>query len=490
VWYDELWSTRVVLGTLGDTLRSTLVDVHPPLYSLVMFVWTRLLGDSELAIRLLPLLAGLGTIALMPALGGALATRPAGWLAAVLLALSPVHVWYSQEARAYSLLILLTVLLVLAWRRVNEESAGVAPSRWFVLLAVSVTQLHYFAIAIPAAIAAVAVLHRRHRTVALAALGFSFAGVAVVLGVKIAAGVLATESGYLGAFSPAAAQYLFLNWLPTGNSILPAVDGGWANWVVAGITLPLVVSWVALGWQRLAHQPLIEHLLVLIAVPGLLILLHFLGQENYYIQRSAIPSLPFFLLGLATGADLIAREMLRRTAFAGLLLGSVIVFGAFSARRGEWTVYKPNPDWRAILPALDAGNPTPDAPLLVFSTTPVRELEYYVDDAVVCDWPPVTSDLLPPTTFRGRLARLFERSERLTCGVGGTATIRLYARADSGISWIDDVRSAERGSRAVVILNHYWTGRTPTVLSSLRARGFPLPLVDSARGLEVFALER
>src|SRR5689334_8500684 len=56
LWYDEIWATRVKVGTLWDLLVASLNDVHPPGYPLFMFLWTAVVGDSELAVRAIPLI--------------------------------------------------------------------------------------------------------------------------------------------------------------------------------------------------------------------------------------------------------------------------------------------------------------------------------------------------------------------------------------------------------------------------------------------------
>jgi hypothetical protein len=223
----------------------------------------------------------------------------------------------------------------------------------------------------------------------------------------------------------------------------------------------------------------------------LLIALDWLGREHFYIERSALPSLPFFFLAVAAGAELIASESIRRMAIGGALLGSVFVLAAFHSRREEWTVYKPNPDWRSVARTLAAEQPTASAPFLVFSTTPLNELEYYLPGTVACAWPPAAPrPPLSPTTFRGGVARLLQRGERLTCGPAGNASVRLYTADDSGTAWIDEIRAAEGQRRALLILlNDHWPGKTRAVLAALRARNERTKVLGSAPGLEVFALD-
>src|SRR5215210_326575 len=57
IWLDELWSIRLILNG-DDPVELLLRDVHPPLYSLLMFAWVGLVGSSEVVIRLPSLILG------------------------------------------------------------------------------------------------------------------------------------------------------------------------------------------------------------------------------------------------------------------------------------------------------------------------------------------------------------------------------------------------------------------------------------------------
>ncbi len=102
------WYQAGIRGVL--TPRDLLENVHGPLYSLLLHLWCGLSGDGEWALRLPSALFG---IALVPALAwfaarwlGRETAVPAAWLAAG----SPFLIWYSQEARNYSLLMLCATL--------------------------------------------------------------------------------------------------------------------------------------------------------------------------------------------------------------------------------------------------------------------------------------------------------------------------------------------------------------------------------------------
>jgi mannosyltransferase len=112
--------TQSFWGDEGATIwRSTLPlpqllaepGTHPPLYYVVMHYWLRL-GTDEFASRFLSALAGTITVAAIWWIGTKSAGRSVGNVAALLLALSPVHVWYSQEVTMYALTVALATLAV------------------------------------------------------------------------------------------------------------------------------------------------------------------------------------------------------------------------------------------------------------------------------------------------------------------------------------------------------------------------------------------
>lgn len=108
IWGDEAASIgRSHLSWLE--LLTTTTETHPPLYSAVMAVWFNLGGESPFAIRFLDVCAGVLAVALTFALGRILAWPLAGLLGSLLFAVSPLAVYYSQEARMYMPAVTLTL---------------------------------------------------------------------------------------------------------------------------------------------------------------------------------------------------------------------------------------------------------------------------------------------------------------------------------------------------------------------------------------------
>lgn len=113
-WLDEATSGLVVRNfNLGEIVtKFSPGDFHPPLYYLLLKVWSYIFGTSEIALRFPSILFGLLTVYLVYLIGKELFNKRIGLTAGILLATSGLHVYYSQEARMYSLVTLLISYLV------------------------------------------------------------------------------------------------------------------------------------------------------------------------------------------------------------------------------------------------------------------------------------------------------------------------------------------------------------------------------------------
>ncbi len=111
-WLDEGASISIARLPLANILGAAGSDVHPPLSYLLLHFWLPLAGKSEWLIRFPNIL--IGTLAI-PALYFLLKTifpkdkNNLPLLASLLLALNPLHIYYSMELRMYSLNALLSI---------------------------------------------------------------------------------------------------------------------------------------------------------------------------------------------------------------------------------------------------------------------------------------------------------------------------------------------------------------------------------------------
>jgi len=124
LWYDEGFSVYLARMSLGEITARTASDIHPPLYYYLLHLWLGPFGDSEFVLRFFSLLFGLLTLPLIHALGRRLLGTASGLLAALLLAISPLYLWYSQEARMYTLVTFLCLLSSYLLLRALEGKAG------------------------------------------------------------------------------------------------------------------------------------------------------------------------------------------------------------------------------------------------------------------------------------------------------------------------------------------------------------------------------
>jgi mannosyltransferase len=112
LWIDEGLSVGVAskpLGRLHEVLRG---DGAPPLYYVLLKGWMAVFGRSEVALHALSLVFGLAMIPAALWAGWSLFGRRAGWICAVLTATNPLLSAFSFEARSYSLMALLALLMV------------------------------------------------------------------------------------------------------------------------------------------------------------------------------------------------------------------------------------------------------------------------------------------------------------------------------------------------------------------------------------------
>ncbi|MGD2205713.1 MAG: glycosyltransferase family 39 protein [Anaerolineae bacterium] len=156
LWWDEGWSLYFAATDLGAMLNLTAVDIHPPFYYLLLQLWTQVFGPGPLSVRLLSALVGTATVPLLYATGKRLLGEKAGLLAAFLLAISPFHIYYSQEVRMYGLVTLLGLAAFYFALRCESGPSGAPRSNWgigrsgnlvgYVLAATAALYTQYYAV--------------------------------------------------------------------------------------------------------------------------------------------------------------------------------------------------------------------------------------------------------------------------------------------------------------------------------------------------------
>jgi mannosyltransferase len=181
-WLDESYSDYLVRQTPGHMLGLIPhLESTPPFYYCVAWVWTRIFGFGPAGLKSLSALCGTLTVPVAYATARKLLPSPrAALILAALAACNPMLIWYSQEARAYAMLVLFAATTVLAFAYVRERPRRMAVAYW-VLACVIALITHYYALIVVAPEAAWLLYeHRRSRAVQLGIGVIILAGLALL----------------------------------------------------------------------------------------------------------------------------------------------------------------------------------------------------------------------------------------------------------------------------------------------------------------------
>jgi uncharacterized membrane protein len=119
LWYDEIVTLLIgVRPPLSDILTHFPGNNHHPLYSVLAHVSVQALGESPWTMRLPSAIFGIAAIPALYVLGTLVTTRLESLMAASILTVSYHHIWFSQNARGYTLLlffVLVSTTFLLRW---------------------------------------------------------------------------------------------------------------------------------------------------------------------------------------------------------------------------------------------------------------------------------------------------------------------------------------------------------------------------------------
>jgi uncharacterized membrane protein len=181
-WYDEAYTSFLLRYSPGHMLGLLpSLESTPPLYYCVAWVWVRIFGNDPAGLKSLSALCGTATIPVVYLAGRKLL---ANWRSAVigtaLVAFNPLLIWYSQEARAYSMLVLMSALTLLTFAYARERPRAPAVGAWALACILALTT-HYYAVLVVAPEAAWLLFeHRGRRAIRLALAAIVLTGLALV----------------------------------------------------------------------------------------------------------------------------------------------------------------------------------------------------------------------------------------------------------------------------------------------------------------------
>jgi len=329
LWGDELSSWRLSGHSVLEAVRGAYVDTQPPGYYALLYLDRQIFGESAWALRLPSAVAGVLSVPAIFLLGRRLYSDREGLAAALLAAVSWAPVYYSQEARAYSLLLFLSILTVYFWWGMLQElrTKGELPlpdTAGYVVSAVLCAYVHYFGLLL-VALEGTALLVLARRRVVRALVPYVPVALAYVPWLPFLAHQFANNRGAVSWMpKPEAgffAQYLTFAF---GGSLLVALVG-WG-----------LICYLPLGWwergERRRIPPQGSLLGAWLLVPFTVTsVFSALSSTSLLTERNLIGSLPAAYLLVARALVRITsgpgRSFVRPAAvlcFGGLLLGELI----------------------------------------------------------------------------------------------------------------------------------------------------------------------
>jgi len=144
--HDEaVTAGRVLLDSLSGTMHQVWAgESTPPLYYLLAWAWSHVFGVHEVGLRSLSAMLGVATVPVAYLIGRELVGRRTGLALAAIVAVDPMLVWYSQDARSYALLVLLSAAALLFFLRARR--GGARDLAWWAVFSALALATHYFAL--------------------------------------------------------------------------------------------------------------------------------------------------------------------------------------------------------------------------------------------------------------------------------------------------------------------------------------------------------
>ncbi len=178
---DEAFSVANAQLTLPQITEVIKHENYPPLYPYVLHVWIGWFGAGEAATRSLSVLAGLVSIVVMFLLGKVVRNTSTGIMAAVVTAVSALHMEYTMDARMYAFMFLWSALAALFLYRFLFQRNKHALA-WFILVSILNIYTHYFGLLLLGgqALAAAWFFLRHRRETGLRQLGIMAGGIIMI----------------------------------------------------------------------------------------------------------------------------------------------------------------------------------------------------------------------------------------------------------------------------------------------------------------------
>ncbi|HTU87383.1 MAG TPA: glycosyltransferase family 39 protein [Solirubrobacteraceae bacterium] len=353
-WFDEANTALLVHFSPGKMLGLIpQTESTPPLYYCVAWVWVRVFGYTEAPLRSLSAVCGVLLVPVVYASGAKLVSRRAGLIAAALATCSPLLIWYSQEARSYQMLALLSAVSLLAFAYARARPTPRVLVAWVIASALALATHYYAVLAVVPEAIWLLVVHRRRRSVQIA---FAVVGLCGLGLIPLAISQHGTGRGNWIHNSPF--------WRRLGQ-IVPQFAAGFdgpAHGVFEPVSIAIVVLALVLVLFRATPGPRRGALLAGgLALAGFVLSLALVAVGfDDLLTRNMLALWPACALLVAGGLAVPRPRALGLVAAVVLCVMGLITAGAVAFDRNL-----ERPDWRVVASALGTHPPAGGRVLLV-----------------------------------------------------------------------------------------------------------------------------
>lgn len=324
LWFDEAFSWIVARQTAWAILTGRLEPFLPSLYHFLLNSWIRM-GESEATLRSFSALCGAITIPVMYFLGRELFSSRVGLAAALLTSVLPFQIYFSQEARPYALVILLSALTLWAFVRA-WKAAGYGAWIAFGLLAGLSLYAHYFVIFALAVFHAFVFLARPRSRYRWQALFLSDLTAIIIAGPQLPSAWAQTQRVTASFWVPFPSPFQpvkTLDYLLFSHTTPP-----WLIPVALFLTLSIFVLVIMAAFRTRGElRAWLLLLLALVLVPMLLTLLFSWIVSPIYLDRSFSLLTPAYVLLLSWGLVHPPRGSPLPLLFGGLAIVTAVSLG-------------------------------------------------------------------------------------------------------------------------------------------------------------------
>jgi mannosyltransferase len=372
---DEAYSLALSQRSIGEMVKLFGWEANGTLYSIVLWPLTRLFGDSVELVRLPSVIAGTASVPAIWWCARQFGSRRVAWVAAVLLALNPMAVWYSQEARAYAFVVLAACVAFGALARAAATDGDTSAGRrgaWIGYVAAMAAMAYCDLLAAPLALPAQALIARRAGPRAWRAWLRSLLALAICcVPLLVFASISRSRRNalYWLPKTDRGLVELALQEFSAGYADVKAV--GWLT-LLAGLALVALALWRASG-PRLARR---RSDIAVAATWGLLpaaALLVVSFVEPLFWPRYVIMSIPGLCLLAGLAAERAWSSSRAFAALAGACVAALVALAAFADVRQRHEVQQ---DWGPVASWLRTAR-APGQPMVVDSAQVLPSLGYY-----------------------------------------------------------------------------------------------------------------